>query len=740
MKIFKIAKAVPYSLFPVLVLLLQAGTVSAQYDKVWTFGNTGGLNFSGAPVPQQFTTAAEMRGNSASMCDRNGNLLFYTDGNYVWDRQHNLMPGGVNLTVAPGQPVKLMDPGNGWMSDATAIAMKPGDPGRYYIFSERREPIDLTSMSSPAYPADLYYSIVDMSLNNGLGEVIEKGTYLDSNVQKLTLVSGNDCNIWLVTHQGDGNAYKSYNITEAGVSFNPVVSVTGSNITNAGSTEVAGTLICSPDRTKLVLTNIMATSGEISHFDPATGVVSATTDIPGFYPTNTPPGYPIGGLGLWQGAAFSPDNSKLYLTNFGGFLVQFDLGVMPLSGVLLGQLYNGTTIIGLVRSSFTMQSSLKTGPDGKIYFHYEKVLDNGTMFPTIISNDNAIGVIQQPNAAGAGCNVSSTPILAMSQPPFGSSLSYFPNENGILLIADTMGEKKEVCFNDSARLVAADTTGYAYIWNGGMDNSKLTAYHTGLFTVSYFTYAPCVYHVDSFDVKRAGFEFTLGADTTLCFDPPYDLGIMVPGGTYRWQDGSTANSYRARASGTYAVAVTRNGCTLTDSVALTFINQEQDLGDDILFCAGEAIKVPLHANAGSNTTIIWSTGSTAPDIVASDTGMYWVQLQESICTTSDTMIIAYDPLCYCQFSMPNAFSPNGDGLNDVFLPAISAQCPVERFSLNIYNRWGQRVFSTVKAEQGWNGSYNGLPADAGTYMYQIRFDGGTKKTPFYQKGDIALIR
>lgn len=722
------------------LVLLQATTASAQYDKTWVFGNTGGLKFSGGPIPQQFTTVAEIRGNSASICDRNGNLLFYTDGNYVWDRQHNLMPGGINLTVGNGQPVQLPDPGNGWMADATAIAMKPGDPGKYYIFSERRGIIDPTSMTSPTYPADLYYSIVDISLNNGLGEVIEKGTYLDDNVQKLTLVAGNDCNVWLITHEGDGNAYKAYNITDAGVSATPVVSITGSSLTNAGSTEIAGTLICSPDRTKLVLTNILATSGEISHFDPATGVVSATVELPAFYPSNTPPNYPLAGVNWWQGAAFSPDNTKLYVSAFAGFLVQFDLNVTPLSGVLLGQLYNGTAITGLVTSSFSMNGGLKTGPDGKIYFHYEKTLDNGTQFPTFVTNDNGIGVIQQPNIAGAGCNVSLTPVFTMAQPPYASSLSYFPNENGIPLVADTTGEKKQVCFNDSVRLVAADPDGYAYVWDDGSDSTHVTVHHTGLFTVSYFTHSPCVYHIDSFEVKRAGFEFTLGPDTVLCYNPPYDVGVMVPGGTYRWQDGSTANSYRARTSGTYAVSVTKNGCTLTDSITMTFIDLKQDLGGDILFCAGEAINVPLHARAVGNAAILWNTGERQPDINARDTGTYWVQLQESICTASDTVNIGYDPLCYCHFSMPNAFSPNGDGVNDLFRPAISAQCPVEGFSLYIFNRWGQRVFSSADAERGWDGNFNRSPVDAGTYMYQIRFLGGTQRTTYYQKGDLVLIR
>ena len=722
--------------FAVLLLfLLQAPAAKAQYNNVWVFGKGGGLNFNTGSV-QQFSAAGEMRGNSASICDRTGNLLFYTDGNYVWNRQHNLMPGGVNITVGPGQPVKVPDPGNGWMADATAIAMKPGDPGKYYIFSERREPIDPNSMSSLTYPADLYYSIVDMSLSNGFGEVTEKGVMIDSNVQKLTLVAGNDCNIWLVSHQGIGNAYKAYNVTEQGIEP-PVVSVTGSVL---GDIEVAGTLICSPDRTKIVLTNILATSGQISAFDPATGIVSGTQDLPGFWPVLTPPNYPMGGLSLWQGAAFSPDNTKLYLSSFGGYLAQFDLTVSPLSGIMLGQIYNGTALIGLVKSSFIMDATLKTAPDGKIYFHYEKTLENGTMFPTYIYNDNSLGVIHQPNVAGAGCNVSLTPVYTMTQPPFGASLTYFPNETGILAVADTTGMKQELCFRESMVLLPADTAGYSYVWSEGSDGNKLPVSYTGTFTVSYFTHAPCVYHVDTFIVQRANFDFDLGADTTICHTPPYELGIMVPAATYRWQDGSTGNNFSANASGSYKIAVTKNGCTLADSIQLTFIDLRQNLGNDILFCDGEQIALTLNARETDNATILWSTGSTQPGIKVNDTGTYWVQLSASVCKGGDTVVIAYDPLCYCHFSMPNAFSPNGDGLNDVFLPVISARCPVSAYSLNVFNRWGQRVFNSAKAERGWDGTFNGMPSEAGTYMYQIRFEGGTQKQTYTQKGDLVLLR
>jgi hypothetical protein len=301
----------------------------AQHDHVWTFGVHGGLKF-GATGLQSFTSSVEARANSATISDASGNLMFYTDGNYVWDKNHNLMPGGINLTNGPTPMFEVPDPSNGWMADATTISMIPGSNTKYYIFSERRERIIPNFPNSYYYPARLYYSIVDMSLNNGLGEITIKGVFVDSNVQKLTMVAGNDCNIWLVTHEGDGGAYKSYEITSQGINPQPVVSVTGGNVSTWGNLDIPGMLTVSPDRSKLFLTN-MGTLGELSDFDPSIGIVSGAAPVP--YPNSVimPPGFFLG-QSRWQCAVFSPDNTKLYLTSLEGFLVQYDLTVTPASG------------------------------------------------------------------------------------------------------------------------------------------------------------------------------------------------------------------------------------------------------------------------------------------------------------------------------------------------------------------------------------------------------------------------
>lgn len=721
-----------------VLLSFNSTPVSAQENNFWAFTMNGGLNFNSG-APQYVQTIIESRGNAASICNHQGELLFYTDGNFVWDKNNNIMGGGTNLTNATG-PFNNTDPGNGWIADATAISMKPGSPNQYYIFSEKREKIDPTSGSTLYYVAKLYYSMVDMSMNNGLGAVSERGVYVDSNVQRLSLVQGDDCNIWLLTHEGIGGAYKAYEITSDGIAP-PVISNTNNIIpaaNNSNNTTIDGSLIISPNRRKLALSGMFAivpgTIGvELADFDPATGIVSNTTTLP-FPSANLPGGYIWMPDGFWSFAAFSPDNTKLYVCS--GYMAQYDLTTSPYNGMVIGQIMTGNTATGLIKIG---TSDFKLGPDGKIYFHYSKTIGNGTPFPIVSPNVGALGVINDPNVAGSGCNVSLTPVLTMNPNPFMYG-GHFPNEIGVLRYEDTITTYKSICFNDSLRLLASNTLGYGYTWQGVAGSASKVVHYGGLYVAQYYTHNPCVFHVDSFQTREAGFGFDLGNDTTICIKPPYELAVMVPRATYRWQDGSTANSYGATTSGSYKIAVTKNNCTLEDSVQLTFIDLRQQLGNDILLCKGDLIHIPLHAREVGNAAIRWNDGSTKPDIIVRDTGSYWVEVSESICKETDTIQVSYDPLCYCYFAMPNAFSPNGDGVNDIFQPSISAACPVQAYALYVYNRFGQRVFSSAMQDRGWDGTYNGVQLETGTYMYEIHFTGGTRKQEYRQKGDVTLIR
>jgi gliding motility-associated-like protein len=105
------------------------------------------------------------------------------------------------------------------------------------------------------------------------------------------------------------------------------------------------------------------------------------------------------------------------------------------------------------------------------------------------------------------------------------------------------------------------------------------------------------------------------------------------------------------------------------------------------------------------------------------------------CKSSDSVLITAKPCCQIYF--PNAFSPNGDGKNDLFRPLTDGHHEVT--SLRVQNRWGQTVFETADEKVGWDGTLNGVPQDIGTYFYYIKYKCSDNK--FYEdKGELMLVR
>lgn len=205
---------------PGFLFLIFGFTLHAQYENVWAFGKHAGLDFnSGQPLPIHTSMAGFGEAN-ASVCGSDGELLFYTEGTVVWDRNGNIMPNGDNLLpiVASGNNTPT-----GSTSQGALIMPTPGNPGKYYVFS-------LTSYEV-APSGYLYYSLIDMDLNNGMGEVVanQKGILLDKNlVEQMTSITGSRCNNWLLVRSKSGNTFKAFSISESGIDTLPRESHAGS--------------------------------------------------------------------------------------------------------------------------------------------------------------------------------------------------------------------------------------------------------------------------------------------------------------------------------------------------------------------------------------------------------------------------------------------------------------------------------------------------------------------------------
>jgi len=209
----------------------------------------------------------------------------------------------------------------------------------------------------------------------------------------------------------------------------------------------------------------------------------------------------------------------------------------------------------------------------------------------------------------------------------------------------------------------------------------------------------------------------LGPDTTLCPGDTLVLDATRDGAGYSWQDGSTSPTYAVTAPGTYHVHWTHPECTWEpDTIVVGMVDLPAlQFGPDQEFCEGGT----LFLGTGSMPVVggAWSDGNTQWPRPVALPGPYSFTFTADGCSVSDSIRVSVVDCSY-GVEMPNVFTPNGDGSNDLFRP-VTLQ-GVSSISFRIYNRWGQELFQTNQLEAGWDGrTPSGRPVPAGTYFWVL---------------------
>jgi gliding motility-associated-like protein len=161
-----------------------------------------------------------------------------------------------------------------------------------------------------------------------------------------------------------------------------------------------------------------------------------------------------------------------------------------------------------------------------------------------------------------------------------------------------------------------------------------------------------------------------------------------------------------------------------------------NLGNDSVICSTDTSFI-LNATNPNIDTYKWSTGETTPKITLNQSGKYAVTVTNTkFCLTfTDTVSITKSKKCSYKLDIPNAFTPNGDGLNDSFGP-FGREFTVQSFQ--IFNRWGNLVFEGNETNKTWNGQIKGENAASDVYVYALKYvvDGEVLAL----SGEVALIR
>lgn len=341
--------------FLLSILLFLSLTLKSQPgpNSNWYFGVQAGITFnSGNPLP--LTNGALLTTEGvASMSDQSGNLLFYTNGVTVWNRNHVPMTNGTGLL------------GDQSSTQSAVIVQKPGSTNIYYIFTSDND----------VGPDGIRWSEVDMTLSGGFGSITTNkniSLYAPS-CEKLCVVRHcNNQDAWVISHDWNTNTFRAWSVSALGVGNIQSWSLAGV-VPNGIQQSSYGQLKASSNGRKLAACYYGFSNGgglntiQIYDFNPTTGFVSNAQTISvetGIY-----------------GCEFSPDGKILYGGCNQGLLLQWNLCAGNLT-----QIQATRTVIS---NAGPFIGSLQIGPDGKIY---------------VARNATSLSVINNPNVAGTGCN------------------------------------------------------------------------------------------------------------------------------------------------------------------------------------------------------------------------------------------------------------------------------------------------------------------------------------------------
>jgi gliding motility-associated-like protein len=199
--------------------------------------------------------------------------------------------------------------------------------------------------------------------------------------------------------------------------------------------------------------------------------------------------------------------------------------------------------------------------------------------------------------------------------------------------------------------------------------------------------------------------------------------------SYQWSNGDTGTTITTKSKGIFTLNVYNRFCSISDTVNVNMLPKPNvDLGMDTMLCGS----MMLSSNEIGH--YMWNTGQTSPSILTAKPGIYWLKISRNNCESYDSITLL--PCKSVSYFIPNAFSPNNDNTNDLFMVYGTN---IESIHLVILNSWGEVLFDTTEPNPYWDGTYKNDECQQGVYFYVIEINGYNKKK-FYENGTFHLLR
>lgn len=563
----------PLSIALFIFLYTVANAQDYKRAQNWYFGDSAGLSFATDP-PTVLTNGSMLAGEGcATMSDTNGNLLFYTNGVTVWNKNHQIMDNGTGL--------------NGHISStqSSLIVPWPSNDSLYYIFTT-----DAIGKSK-----GLQYSLVNINENNGIGKVIVKNILLQTPVcEKLAATShANETDYWVIARGFNNNNHYSYLINGTGLVNCPVITSIGPVLKDIADAQ--GEIKFSVDGKKIVeaVYSLSYNRVDLFSFNKETGAIFNEINIPN--------------ITLPYSVEFSPKGSQLYVTNRLNYIYQYDLA--SASGANIRNSQHQIYFSGNTLNNY--HGIIQKGTDNKLYI--------GLLDSTYLS------LITYPEKKGDSCGFILRGISILRKGTFGlpnfvSSYFYRPRLDFTYF---------QSCFNDSIYFQAkgGNTPTWHMYRNKAIihtTNQPSTGFNfldTGEYIIQLVSGNDTVTKTIHIEPK-----LKLGQDTILCNQPAYTLKIPANYRCIMWQDGADSASYTINQSGKYyARAYNNKGCLVVDTINVTF----KTLSAPLITKRNDS----LYTDSG-NYTYIWYyentiLPATAHQLKISKNGSYRVEITDN---------------------------------------------------------------------------------------------------------------
>lgn len=304
------------------------------------------------------------------------------------------------------------------------------------------------------------------------------------------------------------------------------------------------------------------------------------------------------------------------------------------------------------------------------------------------------------------------------------------------LSALTLGADTTLCPGQSIEAGIA-MAGVSVIWQDGYAGNMRTISEAGSY-VARFVSGSCS-ATDVLVVQVTPLPpLDLGPDTRMCQGDTLWLQPSIGGAQFHWQDGSTNLPLPVTTSGSFIGVSTMDACTSSDTVLIAVAPRVDhlDLGPDRSLCPDAELTLDASTSGAS---YLWNDGSQEATLTVDAPGSYLVHITGPCISASDTVLVS-EGRCATSVHVPNAFSPDGDGINETFGATVPDR--VNQWEFAVYDRWGERVFLSRTPSGSWDGTRDGTKLPVGVYVWTLRYAASTDfgVEQVLRTGSVTLLR